>query len=188
MEKDKINHRKYAILKLYVDETNEELVELYKKHIEKHNESMRSDPYPNSGFDIFIPNEKVFDIPVHSYMVNLKIKAEMIYFDWIYTESSPYYIYPRSSMSKTPLMLSNHVGIIDSGYRGWLIAALRWLSEISTKSMDDNNEYIVEKNTRLLQICHPTLCPIFVEMVNENELSTTLRGNGSFGSTGSTGL
>ena len=184
MEKEKVSHRKYAILKLYVDETNEELVDLYKTHIEKHNESMRTNPYPNSGFDIFIPNKKVFDIPWNTYMINLKIKAEMIYFDWIYTEPSPYYIYPRSSISKTPLMLSNHVGVIDSGYRGWLIAAFRFINEISTKCMDDTNEYVVEKNTRLLQICHPSLCPIFVEMVKIEELSDTERGNGSFGSTG----
>ena len=34
-----------------------------------------------------------------------------------------YYLYPRSSTgSKTPLRLSNSIGVIDSGYRGNLIA------------------------------------------------------------------
>ena len=36
-----------------------------------------------------------------------------------------YQIYPRSSLSKYPIMLANHVGIIDSGYRGNLIVAFR---------------------------------------------------------------
>jgi len=117
-------------------------------------------------------------------MINIKIKAEMFYFDGMYIEPCAYYIYPRSSISKTPLMLSNHVGVIDSGYRGWLIAALRWLNEISTKTINENDEYIINKHTRLLQICHPTLCPIFIEMVKENELSDSERKDGGFGSTG----
>ena len=33
-------------------------------------------------------------------------------------------IFPRSSVSKTPHMLRNHVGVIDSGYRGEIIFAI----------------------------------------------------------------
>jgi dUTPase len=77
-------------------------------------------------------------------------------------------------------MLANHTGIIDSGYRGNLIGAFRALYF----HKDDNNSYIVEKHTRLLQICHPSLCPIYVVMVNEDELTNTERGEGGFGSTG----
>ena len=33
-----------------------------------------------------------------------------------------YYLYPRSSISKTPLRLANSVGIIDAGYRGNIMA------------------------------------------------------------------
>ena len=33
-----------------------------------------------------------------------------------------YYLYPRSSISKTPLRMSNSTGIIDAGYRGEIIA------------------------------------------------------------------
>ena len=77
-------------------------------------------------------------------------------------------------------MLANHTGIIDAGYRGSLIGAFRWLRGESTSQ----EAYVVEKNTRLVQICHPTLCPIYVVMVDENELSSTERGAGGFGSTG----
>ena len=44
--------------------------------------------------------------------------------------------------------------------------------------------YTVEKNTRLLQICHPSYCPIFIVFVKENDLSNTERSTGGFGSTG----
>lgn len=33
-------------------------------------------------------------------------------------------LYPRSSLSKTPYMLANSVGVIDAGYRGQVIAKL----------------------------------------------------------------
>jgi dUTP pyrophosphatase len=72
-------------------------------------------------------------------------------------------------------MLANHTGIIDAGYRGYLIGAFRNLYA---------DPYKVEKHTRLLQVCHPTLCPIHVVLVNEEDLSTTARGEGGFGSTG----
>ena len=86
----------------------------------------------------------------------------------------PFQIYPRSSISKTPLLLANHVGIIDSGYRGNLITAFRCLE----------NSYLAEKNTRLVQICLPSLGPFHVKIVNEDDLSNTSRGAGGFGSTG----
>ena len=60
-----------------------------------------------------------------------------------------YQLYPRSSLSKYPIMLANHVGIIDAGYRGNLIAAFR--------SFQD--DFKIEKGIRLVQICHPTLLP-----------------------------
>jgi dUTPase len=77
-------------------------------------------------------------------------------------------------------MLANHTGIIDSGYRGSLIGAFRWLRS----SDDDSRSYLVEQNTRLAQVCHPTLCPVYVVLVNERDLSNTERGAGGFGSTG----
>ena len=103
----------------------------------------------------------------------------MVYYDSVKTKTypSPFYMYPRSSISKTPLTLSNSVGVIDSGYRGNLIAAFRYLSNSCTP-------YTVDKYNRLIQICHPSLCKIFVILVNKEELTTTERGTDGFGSTG----
>ena len=179
---DEYNLNTYATLYLYVNDKNEELVELYKDHIKKHNEKITTDEYPNSGFDLFIPHDTTFQKEIDSVFVDLEVKCEMTYHEKNKnTETSAYYVYPRSSMSKTPLMLANHTGIIDSGYRGFLIAALRYL-----KSREQ--QYEVEKHTRLLQICHPSLCPIIVKLVGESDLSTTKRGTGGFGSTGKIGV
>lgn len=183
MEKEQILPRKqFAILRLYIDSEDQELLDLYEGHIKNHNRAMFSDVYANSGFDLFVPQETVFEKDVQTQMVSMQVKTEMTYCDVDrgYEQPTGFLMHPRSSLSKTPLMLANHTGIIDSGYRGWLIGAFRWLkSDISTAN------YVVEKHTRLLQVCHPSLCPIFVELVNdENSLSTTVRGSGGFGSTG----
>jgi len=162
--------KKYSVLKLYINDRNEELVELYKKHVETHNFSIVNDPYPKSCFDLFIPREKIFDMEMLSSMVNLEIKAQMMYRDKYNDLYDPcaFYIFPKSSISKTPLLLANHTGIIESGFHGWIQAAFRWF-HIKVENIVP--EYIVEKNARLLQICHPTLCPILVEIVTEKQLS-----------------
>jgi dUTP pyrophosphatase len=180
---------KAAVLKLVVNSDDPYLIDLYKQHIDNHNRGIINDIFPNSGFDLFIPNTVIFDEPMKSKFIDLKVKAEMVVVDKKFNshQTCAYTVHPRSSMSKTPLMLANHTGIIDAGYRGNLIGAVRWLknSEIINES---NHEYILERHTRLLQICHPTLCPIFVYLVDERDLTTTERGAGGFGSTGITGL
>ena len=182
----------YAVLKLWV---REDLISIYEPHVKRHNQTLDDSEYKNAGFDVYIPEEVVFETAFDTQFVNLGIKAEMIYCkknmqhllsysDGNEPSDDPvgishktgYYVYPRSSMSKTPLMLANHVGIIDSGYRGDLIAALRSFEA----------GYTIPATTRLLQICHPLLCPVYVVLVDETELTLTERGEGGFGSTGKT--
>ena len=178
------NLNRYGILKLYVSSDNQELVDLYTAHTVSHNDSITNNRFPNSGFDIFVPEKTVFEQGNVSKLIDCKIKGEMFFVDTCLNiiESSAYNVHPRSSISKTPLMLSNHTGIIDSGYRGFLMGAFRWLKNDQSEDM-----YVVDKHTRLLQICLPTLHPIFVIMVDEHELSNTTRGDGGFGSTGLVG-
>jgi dUTP pyrophosphatase len=173
----------YALLRIAINQSeNPELYDLYTIHVKNHNETTLTVVFPNSGFDLFIPEDVNFvGQDSTAKFVSLKVKAEMMYVTDSSTHSpqySAYYMYPRSSMSKTPLLLANHTGIVDSGYRGEIIAALRNLSP---------NEYMLQGRTRLTQICHPSLCPILVEIVDENLLSTTERGSNGFGSTGIVG-
>jgi dUTP pyrophosphatase len=141
--------------------------------------------FPNSGFDLFVPNKTDFTTPYKTVFIDSEVKSEMLYYDVSQKvlNTCGYMVFPRSSISKTPLMLANHTGIIDAGYRGNLIGAFRLL-----ELPENQSTYCVEKNTRLLQIVHPSLCPVFVVIVDECELTPTDRGTGGFGSTGIVGL
>ena len=142
----------------------ENLLDVYTPIIEKHNKNVSSNSYPDSGFDLFIPQD-IKVLPGEVEFISHNIKCRM-------NDGSGFYLYPRSSISKTPLMLANHVGIIDSGYRGNIITAVRNLSMYP---------YQIDKHQRLFQICHASLRPFYVELVNE--LDDTKRGEGGFGST-----
>ena len=85
-----------------------------------------------------------------------------------------FYLYPRSSISKTGLRLANSVGIIDSGYRGNLLAALDCYQK------DEE----ITKGMRLVQLCTPDLQPISKVRIVEEHIGETERGTGGFGSTG----
>jgi dUTP pyrophosphatase len=173
--------RRFAVLRLAPSANNNQLFSHYETQAAAHNQAMFSNPFPNAGFDLCIPEKTMFEDEIQAKFVDLQVKAEMIYcdLDTNYITYSGYLVHPRSSMSKTPLLLANHTGIIDSGYRGSLIGAFRWL-----KVTNSTANYVVDPMTRLLQICHPTLCPILVEMVDESQLTSTERGAGGFGSTG----
>lgn len=159
----------FPVLQLVFHDCSSELMSKYEAQIYDHNYMVQNDEHPNSGFDLFVPKQVNIE-PINTFFMKLGIKASIVEDN----KHIAYQIYPRSSLSKTPLMLANHVGIIDSGYRGELIAAFRNLS---------NNDYFVEEHVRLVQICHPQLKPFLVRIVNQ--LSETSRGEGGFGSTGS---
>ena len=165
----------HSVLYLYVDP---ELFTMYETQVAKHNSDVMTGSHPNSGFDLFLPENQSFEDCMSTF-VNYKIKCEMVYHNTLHNTSRPsaFYLYPRSSLSKTMLMLSNHVGIIDSGYRGNIIAAFRLLTKGSSPALHAKGE-------RLVQICAPDLRPFLVKLVDENFLSNTERGEGGFGSTG----
>jgi dUTP pyrophosphatase len=170
--------KNFAVLKLSVDD--DELRESYSSRILNHNIQFMENTLADSGFDVLVPKEIIFDQLFITKFIDMNIKTEMFYCDVDNNEISTcaFTVHPRSSISKTPLMLANHTGIIDSGYRGSLIGAFRQLPYNI-----QNNEYTVSKNSRLLQICHPSLCPIYIMLVNNNDLSSSERGDGGFGST-----
>jgi hypothetical protein len=165
----------FAILKIAVLD-NSQLNE-YVTRVSQHNNSFFSNQFPDSGFDLVVPNQVAFDTQFATKFIDMRIKSEMVYCDVSIDKitNCAFTVYPRSSISKIPLMLANHTGIIDSGYRGSLIGAFRSLSP---------QNYVVDRGSRLLQVCHPTLCPIYVVIVDESSLTDSERGAGGFGSTG----
>jgi dUTP pyrophosphatase len=96
-------------------------------------------------------------------------------------------VFPRSSIRKTGLQLSNSVGVIDSGYRGELQATFNKLfggeamyDEMKVKEIQPNDFYKVgDRVAQIMIIPYPP-----IEFEEANELSDTERGDGGFGSTG----
>ncbi len=83
-----------------------------------------------------------------------------------------YRIYSRSSISRTPLRLANSVGVVDSGYRGEIMAALDNISD---------SEYAVNRGTRLVQLAADIGNITKVRRVES--FDATERGARGFGST-----
>jgi len=129
----------------------------------------------DSGLDLYCP-ETITIYPGETTCINLQIQCEAFVGSGREGSSErnmSYYLYPRSSLAKTPLRLANSVGIIDAGYRGNICA---FVDNIKGET------YRIDQGTRLFQICSPTLEPIEYTIVNS--LSETSRGSGGFGSTG----
>jgi dUTP pyrophosphatase len=129
----------------------------------------------DAGFDILTPASEILSKPLAN-KVDFKIvcACKMVTQSNIY--NTGFYMYPRSSISKSPLRLANNVGIIDAGYRGHLIG----MFDLPAGSTEH-----IAKFDKYLQICAPGLVPIVVELVDSKEDlgEATLRGEGGFGST-----
>jgi dUTPase len=177
------------VLNLFIEGDDNLLKNMYQEAVEKHNLKMANDNYPDAGFDIFAPNKvDCFTNCVNKINFGVRCFAKMVNSknDLLSEYNTGFYMYPRSSISKTSLRLANSVGIIDSGYRGSLIGAFDCFHKIDVESKDYepwDSDYIVEKYDRLVQICAPHLVPIFVVIMNDIN-TDTLRGEGGFGSSG----
>ena len=87
-------------------------------------------------------------------------------------------LFPRSSIAKKDLILSNSVGVIDSGYRGEII--MKFIENTNRNSATECDKYeIGERIGQLLIMPYPK-----IETIEVKELSSTDRGEGGFGSTG----
>jgi len=155
------------------------LVEYYTIQANLHNNQKS---HPNSGFDLFSPIEYVFPIN-KTFKVDFKVRCAMYDMDVSMNPKPPipmgFYLFPRSSIAKTPFRLSNSVGIIDSGYRGTICA---YFDVIENYDENKNGFGKIDSLQRLVQICAPTLEPFTVLIVDG--LDETERGEKGFGSSG----
>jgi len=81
-------------------------------------------------------------------------------------------LFPRSSVYKGRQMLTNCVGVIDSGYRGEVM--LKY-----TLSPTGNDYEIGDRVGQLIIMPYPK-----IDFVEVDELTSTERGEGGYGSTG----
>tara|TARA_R110000868_G_scaffold179918_1_gene420371 strand:- start:129 stop:557 length:429 start_codon:yes stop_codon:yes gene_type:complete len=84
-------------------------------------------------------------------------------------------LFPRSSNSKTDLYLTNHVGVIDSGYRGEIMFKFRPINGLLNAKVFQ----VGDRVGQLIIIPYPQ-----IELMEATELSNSERGDAGFGSTG----
>ena len=80
-------------------------------------------------------------------------------------------IFPRGSLSNKDLIMANHVGVLDAGYRGEL--------KMRFKKTGDDVYELGDKIGQIIVVPFPK-----IEFEEVDELSETKRGEGGFGSTG----
>lgn len=83
-------------------------------------------------------------------------------------------VFPRSSIRNMQLSLSNSVGVIDSGYRGNLQVVFN-----KTDGVYSIKYHIGDRVAQMIIIPYPQ-----INFVEVEELSSTERGEGGFGSSG----
>ena len=82
----------------------------------------------------------------------------------------------RSSLGAKGMIMPNGVGTIDSDYRGELMVLATWIGE--------GDEIVLAKGERIAQMLIAPVPVTSYREVSFEELSTTDRGKGGFGSSG----
>jgi dUTP pyrophosphatase len=89
-------------------------------------------------------------------------------------------LFPRSSISKIALTLSNSVGVIDSGYRGPILLKFKPTPYFTTRNEGEVFEY--EVGDRVGQLVIVAVEQIQFKVVEQ--LTDSTRGIGGYGSSG----
>lgn len=199
-------YERVMLLNIYVD-GDTELQNKYYEAAHNHNNKLMNNPYIiDAGFDLFAPGNEGNELdqfgddlrffgpnwqnrsPVNKLDYKICCSAKMVT-DKNKIFNTGFYMYPRSSISKTQLRLANSTGIIDAGYRGHLMGMFDVVnidSNINIHSINHVADFLGKKFDRYVQICAPGLVPILVKIVSSMEElgEETERGSGGFGSTG----
>jgi len=129
----------------------------------------------DSGFDLFCDTDYI--VTRQSQFLKFGVLSASAMKVGSCPVNRAYWLMPRSSMSKTNMICSNSKGLIDSGYRGNIMGAVRLVGDVDAEA--------VAVNTRLFQLVSGSAKPwSFVHIVDELPLPVTERGSGGFGSTG----
>ena len=144
-------------MKLLIKPLNDVAKEYYLNHGHFH--------IGDAGLDLYVLQDDTFKAG-ETKKIKLGISCEN-------QDGKGYFLFPRSSISKTPLRMANSIGLIDAGYRGEIMAVCDNIKDY---------DFSIKKGDRLFQLVSSDLSDIEFTIVNE--LSDTTRGTGGFGSTG----
>lgn len=136
----------------------------------------------DAGVDLFTIRDTLIP-PNETRLIDLGIKCQSRSIDsciwkWFTGEFYKYHSYlllPRSSISKTPLIMHNSIGLIDESYLGSIKVPL-----YNTSS----EPFVVERGKRYVQLVNGDLSPASFKLVDEHRYRYTSRGEGGIGSTG----
>lgn len=121
----------------------------------------------DAGMDLVATSREIVDNGDHGYVEYLT--------DLAFEIPEGYYgdVRPRSSISKTGMILANSPCTIDSNFRGNFSVRFKWIPKTKMYEVGD-------------RICQLVVLPYpHIEIEDAAELSVTNRGEGGYGSTGS---
>lgn len=164
----KVMSKKEFLIKV-VDQENKNF---YENHSTFHN--------GDAGLDLFTIEDTMIS-PGETKLVDLGIQCQSVSFDWCvwkwmkgsFHKYHSYLLLPRSSISNTPLVMHNSIGLIDCGYLGNIKVPL-----YNTSS----EPFFVERGKRYVQLVNGDLSPVNFKLVEDHN-RTTSRGSNGFGST-----
>lgn len=162
-------------LRLFIAPTSEEFAVLYRTAADAYNCTPMEER--DSGFDLHCNATDVQNTnSTHSLLVSQGCRAVAQDEEGRFRA---YWLAPRSSICKTPWRLANSMGLIDATYRGVIKAAF-YTTDVSHYHTIHNTH-----QQRLCQLAAPDLLP-WKEVIVVDELPgpVTARGEGGFGSTG----
>lgn len=122
----------------------------------------------DAALDVYCPHTFTVPAQARSLIYGLNIAVETV-------PSMPLLMLARSSTGKSPIRLSNSVGLIDRNYRGEIMAIIDNVSD---------EPYEIRQGTRLFQLLPFSWGQIDGVNLVQN-LSDTERGGRGWGSTGS---
>jgi dUTP pyrophosphatase len=153
-------------MKFLIKCKNDNVKKMYKNHTIFHK--------GDSGLDLYITEDTTIE-PGEMKLIGLGVSCQLESSAWYCPWSKKYHSYmmfPRSSISKTPLRLANSIGLIDSGYVGEIKAPLYNTSD---------KPFNLKVGDRYVQLVAPNLEEVSFKIVESHR--DTSRGSGGFGST-----
>lgn len=142
----------------------------------------------DAGFDLVADSEPKFCGNFIEYETGVRIEPD-------HNEGSNVhgFIFPRSSISKTNLVLANSVALIDNSYRGFISLRFRYLpdpEDFRINVLGNGLDWFIDpskiykKGDKIGQLLFLKTKGVEIETVDDEGFTETERGAGGFGSTG----